>query len=317
MSIEDHLRAATRAEADRIEPDPGAWAAVQARVAARRVARRRATALAAAAAVGAVALGIGLLADRDGGDRVVRAGPGDTSTTTTTATTTPPDDATHLLDAVWPFTTLDQLTTHLAAQPAGTDPGAEATALAFAAAYVGLPDPKVVGPVVPAAGATGRSFEVTVQPRPGSPLRTTIALREVGGPESWIRLPDGSRLDDRPVYLVTGASTPNILLDEAGVTRDRPGGAASVHVTGTSTAFEATVDLEVRGGRQGVGERLAGTFVMGGANGEMGPFSGRVTVPSPDGFVTLVVVLSTTSAEDVTVQEATIRAFHPLDWSDG
>jgi len=66
-----------------------------------------------------------------------------------------------------------------------------------------------------------------------------------------------------------------------------------------------------------VGERLAGTFVMGGANGAMGPFSGRVTVPSPDGFVSLVVVLSTTSAEDGTVQEATIRALHPLDRSDG
>jgi hypothetical protein len=79
----------------------------------------------------------------------------------------------------------------------------------------------------------------------------------------------------------------------------------TITVGGTSTAFEANVTVEVREDGQAEGENLGRSFVMGGANGEMGPFAGDVTIESPTAAAGAV-VLTTESAEDGSVQEATV-----------
>jgi hypothetical protein len=76
-----------------------------------------------------------------------------------------------------------------------------------------------------------------------------------------------------------------------------------IALAGRSTAFEATVDVEVR--QDGTDAALGRGWVMGGANGEMGPFAGtlELNVPSVDAGV---VLFSTRSMEDGRVWEATV-----------
>lgn len=302
MTIDDKLREAMKAEASVVRGDPDAWAKVQAEVRSRGTATRRTTAILAAAAVLTVVVGIGAFAAWDGDDgEIVRAGPGPADTTTTT-TTSAADRASTFLDAVWPFTTVGQLVDYAADPGEGVYLDPEKTALAFARDYLGMPNPSRATEISTNLG-TVPSYEVTLRPKPNSPLRTTILLREAGGPSSPIRLPSGGRLDSQPVLLVTGARTANIVIDQA--TPDRPAGSAdlAVRVQGVSTAFEATIQFELRAIGQEFGERLATTFLMGGANGELGPFEGTLTVA----YQPVVIVLYADSAEDGSIQEATVR----------
>ena len=98
-------------------------------------------------------------------------------------------------------------------------------------------------------------------------------------------------------------------LDVAAIRVDVPRPMATVGgtvvVAGTSTAFEATVEVEVRQDGQGPGEALGQGFVMGGSNGEMGPFRGEVAI-DPPASAAGAVLLTTSSAEDGTVQQATV-----------
>ncbi len=76
-----------------------------------------------------------------------------------------------------------------------------------------------------------------------------------------------------------------------------------VTLDGISTAFEATVQVEVR--EDDTAEPLGAGFVMGGANGELGPFHSTLAFSQPaSGFGTIV--FFTTSAEDGHVQEASV-----------
>jgi hypothetical protein len=65
------------------------------------------------------------------------------------------------------------------------------------------------------------------------------------------------------------------------------------------------VTVEVRQDGQAAGENLGESFVMGGANGEFGPFAGDITIEPPTAAAGAV-VFTTLSAEDGSVQEATV-----------
>jgi hypothetical protein len=188
-----------------------------------------------------------------------------TSTTPTSVgpTTLPVDTAT----AVWPFAS---------SATRYSDP--VSAARGFATDYLGFTDP-VVGEF---RQGDARSGEVPIQAKATGPV-TTVLVRQLG--DSW---------------WVLGASTPNIQLASpaASATISSP-----VRLQGSSTAFEATVNTEVRAddSTQPIG---TGT-VMGGANGQMGPFDGSVTFSRPSASAGAL-VLFTRSAEDGSITEATV-----------
>ena len=184
-------------------------------------------------------------------------------TTTVPLTTLPVDTST----AVWPFAS---------SATRYSDP--VSAARGFATDYVGFTD-AVVGEF---RQGDARSGEVPVQAKATGPI-TTVLVRQLG--DSW---------------WVLGASTPNIQLTSpaALATISSP-----VRLQGMSTAFEATVNTEVRsdGSTQPIGTGI----VMGGANGEFGPFDGTLSFSPPTATAGSLMLL-TRSAEDGSVTEATV-----------
>jgi hypothetical protein len=160
---------------------------------------------------------------------------------------------------------------------AGSD-DATTTARAFAVEYLHMPAPVVAE--VPGDTADAR---VEVRPRAGHPMVTIVALD---------RSPAGT-------FVVTGASTRNIVVDRPSV-GEAVG--TTIGVSGTSTAFEATIAVEIR---QDDGRVLGKTTLLGGANGELGPFGGDLTVDPPTTDAGAA-VFTTVSSEDGSVQEATV-----------
>jgi Immunoglobulin-like domain of bacterial spore germination len=186
-----------------------------------------------------------------------------TTTTTLTPTTSPVDTST----AVWPFAS----STTRASDPV-------AAARAFATEYVGFTKP-VVGEF---RQGDARSGEVPVQAKATGPI-TTVLVRRLG--DSW---------------WVLGASTPNIQLSSpAALTAI----SSPVRLQGASTAFEATVNTEVR--QDGSTQPLGTGIVMGGANGQMGSFDGTLAFERPS-VASGAVLLLTRSAENGNVAEATV-----------
>jgi Immunoglobulin-like domain of bacterial spore germination len=203
------------------------------------------------------------LVTRDDGTSTQTVATSTTATSTSAPTTLPVDTSI----AVWPF---PSSTTRF------SDP--VSAARGFATDYVGFTNP-VVGEF---RQGDARSGEVPVQSKATGPV-TTVLVRQLG--DSW---------------WVLGASTPNIqLTSPAALTAI----SSPVPLQGTSTAFEATVNTQVR---QDSSTQTLGTgIVMGGANGQMGSFDGTLAFDPPStssGAVTLL----TRSSEDGSVTEATV-----------
>jgi len=134
-----------------------------------------------------------------------------------------------------------------------TDPVAVATA--FATDYAGFVRP-VVGPFQ--RGDT-RSGEVSIRPSAAGPV-TTVLVRQLGFDGRW---------------WVLGAST-------AAITLRTPAWSAPISspvtLKGTSSAFEGTVQTQVR--EDGNGDPLGQGFVTGGSTGP-GPFEGTLAFAKP------------------------------------
>lgn len=188
------------------------------------------------------------------------------STTTFAPSTTQLSPSTSVVlsdnvDAIWP------IGEDLVAEPVDA-------ARSFAVGVLGFSDP-IVGDFK-RTGEVAGAVEVRSSERGSA---TTIELTE--------------RLDGG--WSVLAATTPSLLPHDV-VVADH-----SVVVTGTSTAFEGTIDValfDLSGA-----PALATTFTNGGANGEMGPFRAAfdaVSPATPNGFI----VVSTTSAEDGRIFEA-------------
>jgi hypothetical protein len=153
----------------------------------------------------------------------------------------------------------------------------EAAARGFAVQVAKFADP-VIGEF---QQGDSRSGEFEVRPTDSGPV-TTVLVRQLSDDGWW----------------VLAALTDNIVLDEpaAGDTVTSP-----ITLTGTSDAFEGTVNVEVLdlGATSPIGE----AFVTGGGNGQPGPFSGEISyqgAAGPRG----VILLFTLSAEDGRVLEA-------------
>lgn len=153
-----------------------------------------------------------------------------------------------------------------------------AAARSFAVDFVGFVDP-VVGAFE--QGDT-QSGEVEVRPSSSGPV-TTVLVRRLG-----------------TTWWVLGSSTPNIRISQprAMATISSP-----VHLQGTSTAFEAQVNAEIRedGNRRPLGEG----YLMGGSNGDMGPFDGSVIFADPSAPMGAVMMF-TVSMENGHVAEASV-----------
>jgi immunoglobulin-like protein involved in spore germination len=157
-----------------------------------------------------------------------------------------------------------------------------AAARAFALEYLHFVDP-IIGQF---QQGDARSGEV--------PIRTTVENKSLGPTTTVIvRQMDGA-------WWVLGSATPNIKLTQpaALATISSP-----VQLRGTSTAFEATVNVSIR--QDNVAKSMVDGIVMGGSNGQMGPFNGSFTFAKPtssDGAI----VLYTISAANGNVAEATV-----------
>ncbi len=199
------------------------------------------------------------------------------TTTSTSATTVPPATTTPtsaaptdpLATAVWPSS---------AAAVRYHDP--VASARAFATSYL-----KFVNPVVGAfQQGDSRSGEVEIRPSSSGPV-TTVFVRQLLSDDTW---------------WVLGAATAHIVVTEpaalAAIT-------SPVRLRGSSTAFEATVQVSIR--QDNSDKPLADGYVMGGANGQMGPFDTTLKFASPTS-TSGALVLYTVSAADGKVSEAAV-----------
>lgn len=242
-------------------------------------------------AVVVVALAVFLLT-RDDGDDVTAGGPttsttgaGSSSTTarpsSSTTSTTGPSSTTST-------TTGGAVSDEEAASVVWPDPDGPVTyddpqdaARGFAVDLVGFTDP-VVGEL---QEGDLRSGEVPIRASSNAPatMVTTVLVRQLG--------------DDN--WYVIGSTTPDIVVDDpiAGTAIDDP-----LLVSGQARAFEGTVQVAVyeRGSTGPLGEG----FVTGSGDADLGPFSGEVRWENRVGGWG-VVIFSTSSAEDGSVQQAT------------
>jgi len=203
--------------------------------------------------------------------------------TTAPATTAPATTVTEsTAEAVWPWA---------ASATRYSDP--VAAARGFATDLVGFTSP-VVGEF---RQGDARSGEVDVRPRADRPP-TTVLVRQING--SWWVL--GSTTADIQVTAPAGGAT---------IT-------SPVTMAGTSTAFEATVNVHlVADGAANTpasagapAAPLASTFVMGGSMGDLLPFTGSLDFASPGAETSGALVFLTFSPEDGSVVNATTVRVH-------
>jgi len=196
---------------------------------------------------------------------------GSTSNTTTTTTSTTLVAQPHA--AIWPYFNdgVRYITPRAVAQ-------------AFAQSYIGM-----TAPVVSAfASRSATAGTVTVRPYLRGPV-TSVAVYEDHDSTTW---------------WVSGSQTANIVVNEpsSGSMVHSP-----LHTTGTSTAFEAVVNVRIIA--DGVATPLATTIVMGGANGVMGNFAKDIPFDTSTSSAGAV-MLSVRSAKDGAVIEATVVRLH-------
>ncbi len=176
------------------------------------------------------------------------------STTRTTQTSTTKPSTAQPGSAIWPF---------VGSPTRYTDP-VKATK-GFATAYLGFVDP-VVGQFLQ---GDSRSGEVAIRPTTSGPV-TTVVVRKLSPDDTW---------------WVLAASTPSLQLQSPTTSASIT---SPVTLSGQSTAFEGTVNVEIR--EDGTVTPVATGFVTGGGNGEMGPFSKAINFGKPaarDGAIIL------------------------------
>ena len=202
--------------------------------------------------------------------------PGTTTTSASTTSSSAPAStssttvpAAAFSSAVWPW---------VASSLRFRDP--VAATRSFATRYLHMTAP-VVGAF---QQGDSRSGEVSIRPKANGPVTTAI-VRQLGNDGTW---------------WVIGAATDNIRISTPAAldTITSP-----VALRGTSTAFEATVNVSIR--QDNVNAALAESHVMGGSNGQMGPFDATVSFPPPASRAGSI-VMYTISAEDGHVAEATV-----------
>jgi hypothetical protein len=198
------------------------------------------------------------------------------STSTVAATSTSKPSLAPTDTAVWPF---------VAGTARYTDPVKAATD--FAVTYLGFVKP-VVGPFVQ---GDSRSGEVDIRANKLGTATTTVMVRKLAPDETW---------------WVLGAATTHLQLKspawDAPIT-------SPVTVSGQSTAFEATVNVEVR--QDGSLTPIGADVFMGGANGTMGPFSKAVSFAKPTAERGAIVFKMPSTDGSGTLEAGVIRVQFP------
>ena len=126
------------------------------------------------------------------------------------------------------------------------------------------------------------------------PVRTTVENKSVG-PTTTVIV---RQIDN--AWWVLGAATPNIKLTQPAALAKI---SSPVRLRGTSTAFEATVNVSIR--QDDVAKPLVDGVLMGGSNGQMGPFDASFTFATPTSSYGAI-VLYTISPANGHVAEATV-----------
>ena len=248
------------------------------------------------------ALIVALVLVRGGGDDSDSAGTTDVATTELSANPTPDTTATPGTEpsTTEPSTTAAPGTEPSMTEPSGTEPPsteAAATrnaiwpwvdtstrfadpveaATSFAIDYLGFTDP-VVGEF---QAGDSRSGEVEIS-ADNVALTTVVFVRQLTDDDSW---------------WVLGAAGQSITVDEPaqGTVVSSP-----LTISGTASAFEGTVDVELRA--DGNGEPIYEGFVTGSGSPEPGPYEATIEFTSPGGGGALVLI--SRSPEDGSVVEA-------------
>jgi hypothetical protein len=198
-----------------------------------------------------------------------------TTATPTTADTSQPPQPDPTRAAIWPWADTDTRY---------TDPVEAASG--FAVDVLGFTDP-IVGEFLP---GDSRSGEVEVRASDPGPV-TTILVRQLTDDDSW---------------WILAAVSENITVDEprAGTEVTSP-----LVIAGTASAFEGTVDVELR--VDGTDDPVVTGFVTGSGGPEPGPFSETFEFTSP-GESGGALLLWSRSPRDGSVVEATaMRIFYP------
>jgi hypothetical protein len=236
-------------------------------------------ALVALLAVAVAALTLVLVLRGDGDDGAVPSPQPTPSATSTTSTSAAPTSET-------PASSAPTLTAEEARQVVWPKPGGETAYDDPADAAEGLAS-GLVGFTDPVAGefrqGDNRSGEVDLRPKIDGPV-TTVLVRQMSDGH-WYAI--GASSDD------LGLQKPN-----AGATISSP-----LAVSGLSRAFEGTILASVHAQADRV--PLARRPLMGGGS-ELGPFSGTLTFDAPDDGASGAIMLTTESAEDGRVWQATV-----------
>lgn len=205
--------------------------------------------------------------------------PETTAPDTTTPETTEPDTSEpplpdDLRSALWPWVDTDLRF---------ADPVEAATS--FATDFLGFDDP-IVGAFL---AGDARSGEVEIRAGDPGPV-TTVLVRQLGDDDTW---------------WVLGSIAENIVIDEPEALEEIT---SPVTVAGSATAFEGTVEVELRA--DGNGEPIFEGFVTASGGPEPGPFSDVFEFVSP-GETGGALVLRSSSSEDGSVLEASaLRVFY-------
>ena len=305
--MESKLTDAMKGQARNVEPadEQAALARITDRVNARR--RRGFVVLGVAAAL-FVLLGSVLLLRRDDGSDQVRvtsdpssqssSSTTESSSSETTTTSSTASSSTPASSSSEPTTTTVAPTTIPPPAPppphvwplsdATTYDTPEAAAQSFVVEYLGMTNARV--------GATnGNVVEIFANSR--TSIRTLVDVA-----------------DSSAGWVVVGARADEIVVDQPQPYADP---SSPMTVSGTSTAFEAQLGLQLRlaGSTTVVGEGTA----MGGSNGEMGPFSTTMDVPPGDAPLVLIVFEDDASGEQTFSKASVIllRVGSPQTASDG
>ena len=201
-----------------------------------------------------------------------------TTTTTTPATVAPPTTAPRPVDisiAVWP-TAASGVRFHEAG----------AVARAFATSYLHFVDP-VVGQFRPGDAHSGEVPIRTHGENPSVGPITTLIVRQLGNDGSW---------------WVLRAETPHIVLTQPAALA-RIG--SPVRLRGNSTAFEANVQVSIR--QDDVIKPMVESALMGGANGQMGPFDASFRFAAPTSRSGAIVLYTVSSATGNVLEATAIR----------
>lgn len=208
-------------------------------------------------------------------------------TSTTSVTTTSATSQTTTARTTSPTTSPATLAPEEAASVVWPEPGGGTVyrdpieaAVSMATELVGFTSP-VVGEF---QQGDSRSGEVPIRPTRQGPI-STVLVRQ---------LSDGH-------WYVLGASSDDLRLESpnAGSQVSSP-----MTVSGQSRAFEGTILVSVLA--RGDTEPLARKPLQGGSNADLGPFSGTVRFDAPSGGGAGVVMLTTDSAKDGSIRQATV-----------